>query len=473
MARETDGGVRLRGKRRHTFTKQAVKCDMYDRRVFTEIKGESEKLQKQQEKFKERLPTFEEFHQDVFDVLFKYSPKKEQSDNMQPGWETNLTIIEKMTGENLYKELRSHTILDEAIAAIATEVITDKLSHFLPDKKKMPKNKPKKGDKDPGNQGARKIDQGKLKRALQEAMTEAKGECEDIEVATTCWGTAPGSPQKLPNKEKLALANRIRNNPTLWQLAKIAGRFRQLALSTQRTKVQKGNEEVYSIECGDDVARILPSELVKIAHPAMRKLLFYEITSGQMLQFALRSKQKEQKGPIVCAIDNSGSMSGDREIWAKAIALGLLQICVMQKRRFVGIHFGSANEISTHVFDWDKYTLENILDFAEHFFGGGTDFQKPLDVCAYEIGKNPRADIIMISDGECDVQDKWLADFNGWRDDNEVSVWSVLIDPYGHRSRSEDGHSMMKFSNGGVFFAKDLMDDSGKAASAVPIFSSV
>jgi len=467
MPRETDLGVRIKSKKRMQYEKQAIKCDMYDIRAFEEIKNESADLKAQQKKFEPKLPTFHEFHQDVYDSMYKYSPQKEDPGNMKPGYEANRTIIEKMLGENLYKELRSFTSLDEFNSALATKVITEKLSHFLPDEKQMPKKKPKKGDK---NQ-EKKIDPNKVKKACQDAMEQAKGECSDMESATSSWGTGPGMAQKLPYKEKVALAQRIKKSRILWQLAKIIGRFRALALSTQRTKISKGTEEVYSVETGDDLSRVLPTELAKLADPNMRVLFLKSIAEKSMLQFSLRDRKKETKGPIVCAIDNSGSMSGDREVWSKAIALGLLEICVLQRRKFVGIHFGSSSEISIHQLDWDKYSLNDVLAFAEHFFGGGTDFERPLDVCAHEVEMNPRADIVMITDGECDGRDDWLRDFNGWRDDNEVTVFSVIIDSYGRYAGMEE--AVKKFSNGGVIYAKDVEDDNKQLDDAVQIFGAV
>ena len=468
--RMTDLGVMIKGHAKKELTKHGIRCDRYDVRVFEEIKSESPDLKAQEKKFTGKLPTFHEFHQDVFDSLFKYTPKKEDAGAMQPGYEANLNILEKILGENLYKELRSSTMLDEFFAAIGSKVVVDKLAHFLPDIRRMPKKKYKKDEKDDPKK--RMPDQNKLKRAIQDAMGQAKSDCEEMECACAGWGTAPGSPQKLPYKEKIALAKRIKDSRILWALAKICGRFRNLALSTQRTKIKKGNEEVYSIETGGNVDRILPSEMARIAHPYLQYLFYHDIAQGTALQFALRDRKKEAKGPIVCAIDNSGSMSGDREVWSKAIALGLLEICVMQRRKFIGIHFGYNTEISIHPFEWNTYTLDQVLNFAEHFFGGGTDFEKPLDVCAHEVGANPRADIIFITDGECDVGEPWLRNFNGWRDENEVTVWSVLIDPYGHGSRNEE-HNLKKFSNGGVIFAKDIQDDKKQLGEAVPIFGSV
>ncbi len=45
-----------------------------------------------------------------------------------------------------------------------------------------------------------------------------------------------------------------------------------------------------------------------------------------LLQYDLRGTEPTQRGGILIAEDGSGSMAGEREIWAKAIGLALLKI---------------------------------------------------------------------------------------------------------------------------------------------------
>lgn len=462
-----EAGINIRGKRRRTTgdKKNAIRCDMFDLDLFENLKKQSAKLAAQDKELAKKFPTFKDFHQDVFDGLYKYTPEEEQSRNMRPGWEPNLSIAGTMLQDNLWRELRGSTQLDEFASAIATEVLTDHMAQFLPDVKAMPK----KGKKDRPED--RTPEEKALQRALRKALNAATTEAEDMAQATTCWGNHPGMAHKLPYKEKVLLAERIRRSAILRQLAKIAGKFRNLALSTQRTKIARGNEEVYSVETGDRVDLMLPQELISICDPHLEMDLFRRIANHQILQYALRDRKKLTKGPIVCCIDNSGSMSGDREVWSKAVALGLLEICNLQRRKFVGIHFSHGSNIKTFEFEPNKYDLNSVLDFVEWFFNGGTDFEKPLDVAADMVEQNPRADIIMITDGECDVGDEWLVDFLAWRDEMECTVFGVLIEPY--YRRDEDHCIMSKFCNGAVVDAKDIMDGDKQGTSAASIFVSV
>jgi uncharacterized protein with von Willebrand factor type A (vWA) domain len=67
---------------------------------------------------------------------------------------------------------------------------------------------------------------------------------------------------------------------------------------------------------------------------------------------------------------------------------------------------------------------------AEYFPGGGTDFQAPIDAAVelIEDKQLKRGDIVVITDGECQVSPEWLGEFNQRRDKLKFSVFSVLVD---------------------------------------------
>ena len=151
---------------------------------------------------------------------------------------------------------------------------------------------------------------------------------------------------------------------------------------------------------------------------------------------------KDSKGPIVCCLDSSGSMYGPKEIWGKAVALGLLEIARYQKRSFFVVHFSSSwSEEVLHVNNFSKrnpYSILEVIDLAEYFEGGGTNFETPLNAARDKISKSPdfkKADIVFITDGESVVRDDWLKDFLIWKKSSEAKVYSVLVD-LGHNYRS-------------------------------------
>jgi uncharacterized protein with von Willebrand factor type A (vWA) domain len=110
-------------------------------------------------------------------------------------------------------------------------------------------------------------------------------------------------------------------------------------------------------------------------------------------------------------------MAGDKEIWSKAVTLTLLEIARKQRRLFRSICFSSA-ETPLQVLDMnprDRYQADTktIMDLAEYFPGGGTDFQRPLDAALDCLGQSrfKKGDIIFITDGECQVEPVWAVRF--------------------------------------------------------------
>jgi uncharacterized protein with von Willebrand factor type A (vWA) domain len=60
-----------------------------------------------------------------------------------------------------------------------------------------------------------------------------------------------------------------------------------------------------------------------------------------------------------------------------------------------------------------------VIEFGEHFFGGGTDFETPLTVAMQVLAGQfddkglEHGDIALITDGICDVSEDWM---RTWQD---------------------------------------------------------
>ena len=169
-------------------------------------------------------------------------------------------------------------------------------------------------------------------------------------------------------------------------------------------------------------------------HPVLRKDFYRRFLDQELIQYSLRGVEEKGKGPMIVCLDGSSSMSGDKEIWSKAVALTLLEIARKQRRLFRSICFSSA-ETPLQVLDMnprDRYEVETktIMDLAEYFPGGGTDFQKPLDAALECLGESrfKKGDIIFITDGECQVDPEWAEQFREEKERLGFSLFSILID---------------------------------------------
>jgi len=74
--------------------------------------------------------------------------------------------------------------------------------------------------------------------------------------------------------------------------------------------------------------------------------------------------------------------------------------------------------------------MERVMDLAEFFPGGGTDFEKPLDAALECLKKSryKKGDIVFITDGECQVSGDWAEGFCKEKERLGFSLFSILID---------------------------------------------
>ena len=69
------------------------------------------------------------------------------------------------------------------------------------------------------------------------------------------------------------------------------------------------------------------------------------------------------------------------------------------------------------------------MKLATEFIGGGTNFEQPLNwaICKLSESKFNKADIVMITDGECSVDDSLLKELLKAKAQKELCIYSILI----------------------------------------------
>ena len=276
--------------------------------------------------------------------------------------------------------------------------------------------------------------EAQAKNRLQAETIKVAQELEDATEEAETWGNTIGTGEKSPPGQKLELGRRLAGNDKLKKLARMVGRMKFHAQALRKKVFERSNEELLEVEQGDALHRLLPHEMLSLHHPLLRKDFFRRFLDQELIQYSLRGIEEKGKGPMIVCLDGSSSMSGDKEIWSKAVTLTLLEIARKQRRLFRSICFSSA-ETPLQVLDMnprDRYEVETktIMDLAEYFPGGGTDFQKPLDAALECLGDSrfKKGDIIFITDGECQVDPQWAEQFREEKDRLGFSLFSILID---------------------------------------------
>jgi uncharacterized protein with von Willebrand factor type A (vWA) domain len=286
---------------------------------------------------------------------------------------------------------------------------------------------------------AQGLDPVQLRQAVRQGCEQAQQEIGEAEgqIESFSYGSSPGTPVAKGNvAQKRELANQIARSSKLKKIAKLAGRLRRVAAEKQRSKVSDSRSEVSDIEQGDSIDRLLPSELMDLLNGdgGEREMVFYaRFLDRQCLQYKLSGKEKVGRGPIVLCCDESGSMEGDNECWAKAVSLALLDIAQRQRRSWSFIHFDS--RVSRRDFvKAGAVDSKALMECMAHFTGGGTCFQSPLDEAVRTIkedGAMRKADVVFITDGCCAVAPEWVERFVEAKRALGFTVYAVLVDMQG------------------------------------------
>ena len=450
--------------------KHTIKYDNFDLRNFKEITDANPKLKEIYHEGIDNYPQFKELHQDIFDALYKYSPQKFDENQIDYEYLLNSKVMDSIINNPKYKEMRLLTRLDIVNATMGSQVIgeqakdlvkelKDQLQDAMANAKQAAQAISSEDSEDDADteeakseksmtleeakklleESMQKIDDvvtEKVEYKIQNILGQALMETRKTSNVIKHWGLdSDPHYRKTGYQEKIKILDKIKNSEKLKQLADLAGRYKRWAIATHKSKTKYGVDSIRGVTIGSDIGKLLPTEAMKLQNPILKTVFKKDLLENKLFQYEYNHQQKESAGPIICCIDSSGSMWGPAEIWAKAVALGLLEIARHQNRSFYAIHFSSGyHSDRLHVNDFNKkkpYSITNVIDLAEYFEGGGTAFEPPLNAARKQISTEKdfsKADIVFITDGASAVRNTWLRDFLSWKKLNKVNIYSVLLD---------------------------------------------
>lgn len=290
-----------------------------------------------------------------------------------------------------------------------------------------------------------------LQEAVGEALNIAVDQAGQNYSILRAWGSESGNMQNTPaNKE---LLNYVKNSEELRRIARMLGRYREVIADKRKNGYTYGRGEKYDIALGNDITGCLPSEIALLGTPETEILFMRRYEQKRLMQYRKREAVVKGRGDTIVLIDESGST---RHVagWAKALALALLDITARDKRRFALVHFASADNIKTDIFEPGQYTPEDVMKAAEQFFGGGTNFEAPLKE-ALRLMENgyENADITIITDGECRLPEDFTEDFCKKIAVYKATVTGILLD-----KDKPCGKTLEPFCDK-VYHSKDLTED--------------
>ena len=433
-----------------------LNTDAFDRRRFREIFELSSRLQKIREEG--TLPMFEHLLADIWASLYKMKPE------IRAGEVDRVLIVNKLLMGRIMREeqfvnYRRFTRLDDLSSAIGTVKIGEKLNEWLAEEKLLnaelldeiqeiqtmqrqlqkndiPENRLAKLQTDIKEamtelseklQKTMQNNKHKFSQTIEQAMQETKHVKDSMKslLGGTSAGSGDAELKKIPLRDQISLAEKIASTNQMQEIADWAGRFKQITRKKQKFKHSESMERS-GVTFGNNIERLLPMELVLYTHPITRIDFLRRFAEGQTMQYEQKGKEILGKGPIVLCLDQSGSMY-KLDTQSKGFTLALMSIARRQRRDFCLIVFSTRTQIFNY--EKGKTKTSDIINLAQTFLGGGTDFTLPLLDAVKVINESrfKQADVVFVTDGESEVEESFLGVFNKKRSEKDFKVLSLVI----------------------------------------------
>jgi uncharacterized protein with von Willebrand factor type A (vWA) domain len=300
-----------------------------------------------------------------------------------------------------------------------------------PDHDREFENDPDLGDE---HEGGGEVDEDlaeDITQAINQAMSEAATEADELEGLRKSVGLEDGEWRQMSPEERLKRAEQLRT-PAMKEVADMVGRMKRFAMGQQATKVVDVPNEPVDIEQGDNLRHLLASEYALLDDEDTEWEFYRRYVDKTLLQYKLRGTAKAGKGPIVACIDKSYSMSGRPFVWAMGVAEALRRICQEQKRDYHASFFGTNDDHHEFSFPQGAADFGKVIDFLSCEANGGTEFDGVLERSLARITEQhdnglTKADIVFITDGQANLGEEWLKEFNEEKERTGCRVFGIYI----------------------------------------------
>lgn len=468
---------------------QNIESDSFDRELFETLCTDSDELRNLIQSGSNLLPNFNALVLDLFCAFYKHNVLFLPEDKSKKGSALARKMLNKILNDQHYKRLREDTALEGFKSALATVDMGNQLLSWLrsddgPGEKKLlqewqvdqaedkvselqeemetweeveqenddmgesfkdakeQKESELQDEQDNLDQLIEKQQEDHEKmdfdidKMVKTSLEQTNQNIEESEDQIESWDSSMGNPEGGKGVgEKLDLAAKLSKNEKLKKLSLLVGSLKEEMLSTRRKVWSKRGSEVFDVAIGDDIGRMIPTELVSLRHKYLKNDFKKRYVEGRLFQYYL--KEERGRGPMVICLDGSSSMDGNKELWSKGVCLTLLDIAKRERRKFNVVVFSSGGAPLKIFESVGKEGLSgwgmkesDIMELAEYFPGGGTNFEEPLNKALelLEESKFKGGDIVFITDGQSNVGDMFLKTFKETKDRLRFKVYSVLID---------------------------------------------
>jgi len=436
-----------------------LNTDTFDKRRFKEIYNMSQGLQKLS--LDGELPTFEPLLGDIWASLYKMKPELIE-EGIPDDLQVNKSFMEKIMNDDSFENYRNITRLDDLSSAIGTVKFGEKTNEWLIEQKQrdeglqkqmqkiqaMKSQIQKREQQNGAGNGSEELQEvlkeamsdlgdqlqqtlqnnsNSFSQAMAQAMQETKQTKDSLKslLGDTSAGSGDAELKKVPLRDQITLAEKIASNKQMKEIADWAGRFKQITRKKQKSK-HSDSMERSGVTLGNDIEKLLPMELGLYTHPITKNDFLRRFVEGQTIQYEQKGHEVLGKGPIILCLDQSGSMH-KLDTQSKGFTLALMSIARKQRRDFCLILFSTRTKIFKY--ERGKIKSSDMINLAQTFLGGGTDFALPLDRAMNVINESrfKQADVVFVTDGEDRVKDSFLEVFNEMKREKKFNVLSLTI----------------------------------------------
>ena len=464
------------------YRNSVLNADAFDKRRFNELLKMSKGLQQLKENGENEFPYFSQLMGDIWSSFYKTKPRLLEEEEISPELKANHSFMGKIMSDEGFKQTKKTTTFDDVSSALFTVSFGEKVLDWIKESKEKNKEFEKainnmqnlqqeqEGEQNQQDQQGNEKQlinqinqmneilknellqnepnfQEMIKQAIQ-IQNEQKKHLKDLLNAIGS-GNGEVELQKVPTRERIALAEKLKDNKKIKEIAEWAGRFKQIARSKQKVK-HKESIERSGISMGNEVERILPMELSMQSFPSAKLDFLRRFAEGQVMLYDKKGKDSLGKGPIILCLDQSGSMK-ELDIQSKGFTIAMMAIAKKQKRDFAYIPFSQIAKV--HLFKKGKISVKEMTEIAESFKNGGTNFYHPLKKALNLIieSRFKDADIIFVTDGDATLPYEFIEKFNKVKRQKKFGMKTILI---GSQAKDES----LKPISDEIIHANDFME---------------
>lgn len=434
----------------------AVPGDRFDETAWNEMRMESLLIEEMVKDLGRTHSYVEDLTRDTFMQLVKALPRIREPEEMRASHIPLRESTEMLSGLPELEGLRQHTVGDAFNSMMAMGPLRPVIEEALKNAERLQEQAEQaqaaadaaneaaaNGDPDADDLAADAASKAHqlladaaagvagARRAARKAVQGAADEIEEQEAMAAAYGTNPSDLKRMPTSERLALARRFERSPKLREFAKLIGQFKTLMVAEYRRRYADGADEIVGMKLGDDLTRLTGQELLNLASPELEDDFWTRYANRELWVHELRGRERVGKGPIVVVADESASMGGEGEMWAKGLALALLERARIEKRDFHYIGFAH-RDLREFDFPGGKVDTDRVLELATGFLNGGTEFGKPLRraLDIIQAAGKEKPDIVFITDGEA-AQISFLDEWRTTRERLSVKCFGIFVGAHG------------------------------------------